>query len=394
MTYENVRPQQRLLEAHRTLLRAGLALVSAFAWIFVFQFAFSFSGNIAGAVDATLLAYAFSQATLIIATPISAAHLRRGVKRSMLFGVLLAALAFATLGATLAGYFSSPLGFGLVLFGVLFGAYRALYWIPYRLQRAGSQDQQSALFDLLLALLPAFAGATLASVALSSIRLLFGAALLAVLSALPLLFLRDTSESFEWGYFETFGRLFDQRHRTLALRATLSGIESATLFLIWPIAVFLIVGRLYLVLGFVMSASLLVVLVVRSVYRGLLRSTFPNGSLALETAFSTSSWVLRLAAGSPLMIVFADSYSFASAPAGAPEFVSREHAADGGSYVDEYTALQEIGLGFGRIIMCAFAGLLLMTAPLSVALALCLIVAAFAAGSATILSRKVRVEAY
>src|SRR5580692_11243279 len=120
------------------------------------------------------------------------------MKRSLIFGACIAALWFGVLGATLAGYFSEPIGWGIVLFGLLLGGYRALYWIPYRLQSAGLGSTQSALFELLIALLPAFAGITLSLLLFSSLRLLFGAAVLLALSVIPIFFIRDFSERFEW----------------------------------------------------------------------------------------------------------------------------------------------------------------------------------------------------
>jgi len=330
----------------------------------------------------------------MIATPISAAHLRHGVKRAMILGACIAALSFGVLGATLAGYFASPIGWGIVLFGILFGAYRSLYWIPYRLQSLALGPTQSALFELLIALLPAFAGATLTLVLFSSLRLLFGAAALLLLSVVPIFFIRDFGEKFEWRYVETFGKIFDARYRTLSARSVLAGMESTTLFIIWPLTVFLIVGSSYLVFGFVMSASLLILLVARSIYKGLVRSGFAGGSMPLDVAFSMSGWILRLAAGTPIAIVFADSYSYVSAPGGSPEFLSREHASDAGSYLDEYTALQEICMALGRIIMCAFVSVLLVVLPLALALAAALIAAAFAAGAATALSYKTKIRAY
>jgi hypothetical protein len=389
MTPASVRREGSVLHAHRTLLRAGLSLVSAFAWVFVFQFASGPSGNIADGFLVALLVYALAQATTMLATPVSAAHLRHGVKRALTFGALVCALAFAALGATLAGYFSSPVGWGLVLFGLLLGVYRALYWIPYRLRSSGLPRETNVYFEVLLALLPAFAGMTLATVPLSALRLLYGAAALMAISVIPAWFLHDRGEPFAWGYSETFAKLFDERYQDLALRGALSGIENTALFLIWPLAVFLIVGGSYQAFGLVMSVSLLVLLLWRGISRG-----WQARSVPVQVAFSASAWLFRLAAGSALGIVVADSYSFASAAPGAPEFFSREHAADGGSYIDEYTALQEISTAFGRIVMCAFVGAMLFTMPFSVALALALVIAAVAAGAAAALSPRIRVEAY
>lgn len=394
MTPEYLRGQQSVLQTHRILLHAGISLVSSFIWVFVFEFAYVFSGSVVSAFFVAVSVYALSQIVLILATPLSASHLRHGVKRSMIFGSLLAALALAVLGASLAGYFSSPLSWGSVFFGLLLGLYRALYWIPYRLQSARAARNSNVFFEIMFALLPAFAGVTLATVYLSPLRLLFGAALLVVLSVIPIFFLEEVREPFRWRYLETFTKLFESRYQALALRSAFSGIETTTLFILWPLTVFLIVGSSYLLFGIVMSVSLLMLLIFRGLYRGLLRRMDIHTSIPVEVAFSVSGWILRLAAGSPLMIVFADSYSYVSAPAGSPEVVFREQRADGGSYIDEYTALQEIGMGFGRVVMCLFVCLLLFVMPLSVVLALSLIIAAASAGAASALSHKIRLQAY
>jgi|SRR5665213_2260060 len=391
---EELRPQVRFLHAHRTLLRTGLSLVGAFSWVFVFQYFLVFSQDVTKSLLASLVVYAFSQITLAVITPFSAAHLRHGIKRAMIFGACIAALSFAILGATLAGYFNAPLGWGIMLFGVGLGAYRALYWIPYKLRSANLGGGQSVLFELLIALMPAFAGATLTIVFLSPLRLLFGAAALMVLSILPVFFLEDVGERFSWGYAETFGYVFDAKYRSLSWRAALQGVENTALFLVWPLSVFLILDRSYVLFGFVMSASLLVLLAARSFYKELVHSGVSGGSLPVQVAFSMSGWVLRLVSGTPIAIVFADSYSYVSAPPGSPEFISREHASDAGSYLDEYTALQEIGTAFGRIAMCIFVGVMLWFLPLSLALAGALIIAAFAAGISTALSYKTRIRAY
>ncbi len=394
MAPQSVLREQAILRAHRILLRAGLTLVTAFGWIFIFQFALEYSGSISDAFYVALLVYGLSQVTLLVMTPMSAAHLRHGVKRAMMFGALFAALAYAVLGATLAGFFSSPLSWGVVLFAILLGGYRALYWIPYRLQAVGRPKAPHMLFELLLAILPMFAGVTLASEYLSPLRLLFGAAALMCISILPLMFLRDIGEPFRWGYFETFGRLFDKRYRFLSLHATLSGVESTALFLVWPLAVFLIVGGSYFMFGSVLTASLLILLAVRSIYPSIFKNKYLQSSALLSIVFSISGWVLRLAAGNPFMIVFADSYSYVSSRTNTPEVAAGEHASDAGAYIDEYTALQEVGMAFGRIVMCALVALIIHSAPLSVALALSLILAGCAAGAATAISHRIKIEAY
>ncbi len=392
MNPKEIRVDQRYLHAHRVLMRTALSAVSVFMWVFVFSYFLSFSFNLARAFAGTITVYALSQAIMIILTPLSAAHLRHGVKRAIVFGALFLAAALVTLGATFAGYFSAPLGCGIVLFGVLLGAYRALYWIPYRLQSHLSfTDHPNIFLELIIAFMPAFVGIAIASVYLAPLKILFGMAALTVLSTLPVLFLRDVHEGFSWSYLGTFRELFRRRNTVHASRAVLDGIQSAALFLIWPIAVFLIVGRSYLTLGVVMSASLVIFLVLHSAYRSTSGAFSLRESPIVTVVFVVSAWIFRLAAGTPIAIMCVDSYSFLSAPRGRDSY-SLEHSSDGGTYLDEFTALREIGLGVGRIVACLFAGLLLTVAPLAVVLAITVAGTALCAGASVILSHREKTQ--
>ena len=105
----------------------------------------------------------------------------------------------------------------------------------------------------------------------------------------------------------------------------------------------------------------------------------------LDVRVGTAAFV----AGTPVAIVVADSYSYVSAPAGISGIPFRASiSSDAGSYLDEYTALQEIGIARseGSLHVRAHVSLFLVTLPLSIALALALVVAAFCAGGTAILS--------
>src|SRR3989344_977032 len=106
---DQIMPERRrfgFLHAHRFLLRAGLGIANAFAWIFVFQYFFSQTDELKNALFGTVLMYAFSQVATVLLTPLSAAHLRRGIRNSILYGVILASTAYIYLGATLADTFN------------------------------------------------------------------------------------------------------------------------------------------------------------------------------------------------------------------------------------------------------------------------------------------------
>src|SRR3989338_4633117 len=382
------------LHAHRFLLRSGLAIANVFAWVLLFHFFATVSGSVPRALLGTVIMYALSQGITIVLTPVSAAHLGRCSRQSLIWGIVLAASAFVFLGATFAGYFSnSPAFWGVVAFAVLLGAYRALYWVPYQLHLANtgaSALPKRVFYEIVIAFMPLFAGATLATVAGAPVRLLFGAAGLIGLSIIPALMLEDSPERFSWRYTYVFKQLFRPKHRTIVLTALLDGIQGASLFLLWPLAVFLIIGWSYSTLGIVFSATLLAILALRGVYNTLVHRFGLEDSTVVHTVFAVSGWVARLAAGTPVGVVIADSYSYTTSPlrgTSSDPFVF-EQATDRGSFVDEYTALKEIALAFGRILLCVLVGALLYIAPVEVAFVAGLILAALAAGVSVLLARR------
>ncbi|MBI4080069.1 hypothetical protein HY414_02505 [Candidatus Kaiserbacteria bacterium] len=386
------------LHAHRFLFRLGLALVHAFAWVFVFEYFYLLSGSMSRALAGTVLLYAFTQFITIVTTPVSAAHLARGVKYSLVWGALIAAFAFTVLGASFSGYLQTPELWGLVAFAILYGLYRALYWIPYTLASTESTPlaHTRTYVEVLIALMPLFAGLTLASTQLAPARLLFGAAALIVLSAIIGYFIPDTRERFSWPYVYTFKQLFRRKNQGLVLQSLLEGMQSAALFLLWPLAVFLIVEWSYLTLGLVFTITLLVVLLLRRLYRFLTGHYGIGSQSAVHTVIVVSGWIARLTAGTPVGVVIADAYSYSTQPersAHADPF-SFEHASDRGAFLDEYTALKEISLALGRIMLCALVFFTASAFALPIVFASALLIAAAAAGIGTLIAQRLSPAAY
>ncbi|MDO8522181.1 MAG: hypothetical protein Q7S08_02750, partial [bacterium] len=338
------------LHVHRFLFRTGLSIANTFAWIFVFQYFALLTRTIPDALVATLAMYCVGQAVTVLLTPVSAAHLRRGSKHSLVFGALLAGGAYITLGATLYGVIDGePVGWGIAVFAILLGAYRALYWIPYQLRRAGrSPDFTSGLltpteahgrarlpvvYELLIALMPAFAGITMAVIPYAPLRLLFGSAVLIGMSLVPVLAIREYFERFAWDYKETFRQLFKRSNRRSLSASVSGGLQGTVLFLVWPISVFFIVGSDYKMLGAILSATFIAILLLRYAYRHLATRMKFERSVPVGVAFYVSGWLIRLFVGSPVGVILADSYSHISSPRSshsidAPAF---EQSADNGS---------------------------------------------------------------
>ncbi len=211
-------------------------------------------------------------------------------------------------------------------------------------------------------------------------RILFGAAALAVLSVIPALALPDIRERFSWDYGYTFAQLFRGKNCILVGHSLLSGVEGGALYHVWPIAAFLVVGLSYPLLGAVFAASLLVILLIRSMYARIQRDTYLRAAPVWRSVAIISGWVGRSAVGTPLGLVVADVFSHTTAPSHgitSDPFVF-EQVSERGAFVDEYTALKEIALASGKIISATLVGILALVLPISYALAAVLVCAAIA----------------
>ena len=291
----------RSLDAHRFLMRFASAAVGAFVWIFLFQYYSAFEGTIGRALTETLLLYALCQSITLLVTPFAAARLRGGMRRGIIYGALAFAAALVYGGALLTGAFPR----GTAIFAILLGSYRALYRVPYAVERAGSGEppQPSLAAEVTLALAPLFAGAFVSAgvygARYGAAGLLFIGAIVALTALLPLTWVPNVHERFSWGYRESFARLFAPENRVVFKSAVARGMGGALLFLILPLGAFFAFGGSYLVLGAFFSMVLFVFLISRS--------------------------------------------SLRRAPV--------EEYADGGSYLDEFTALKEMGLACGRLAL-------------------------------------------
>ena len=114
-------------------------------------------------------------------------------------------------------------------------------------------------------------------------------------------------------------------------------------------------------------------------------------SVFVQVVFSFSGWVMRLFVGSPVGVVLADSYSAIGAPKSTHSIdaFAFEQSADNGSFIDEYTALKEMGLAIGRIGACVILGLLILWTTLPIAFAGMLLLAGVASAVSIIMERQV-----
>ncbi|MSU74143.1 hypothetical protein EXS56_03310 [Candidatus Kaiserbacteria bacterium] len=375
---------------HRFLFRFAFAGAHVFAWIFIFQYFYLVEPSLAQALARTALLYALSQTVTCLATPYAARLLRSGARRVFVWATVLAASSFVVLGATFEGFWGAAYApTAVALFAIGLGLYRAFYWIPYEIEVQATGKSRGNLFtELLVALAPVLGGLCVVAASFGPLALLYTAAGLMLISVVPIFYLRDVHEGFSWGYRETFGRLVEPANRTVALDAFFEGISGAALLLFWPLAIFIITGWSYGMLGVILTLTFVIAIFARSFVRKSLRRSGLHTSNLLKVVFAVTPWAFRTLVGTPLGAVFVDSYFYTTTPRRIGlDPLTFEQAADAGSYVDEYTALKEMGLALGRIAVSIVGALAVLAISLPAAFIVVFLCAALASAATALSSR-------
>lgn len=378
------------LAAHRLLMRFALALGNVFAWIFLFRGFYLIGGNVEIALIATMTLYLLVQGIVIVLTPLSGAALRHGVRRALAFGSLAAVFAFLSFSLAFARQ-ASESAFGLVVcFIILFALHRALYWVPYRseIARTGAHVKSTFFQEMSLAAVPLVAALIIESPRLGPDVLLILASTAALLSLFPLTHVSESYEGFEWGFIDTFRALFLPSNRGLLSLSFLDGIQGVTLLLMWPLAAFIIIGQSFLGLGFILTLTLILAPFVRTFVRNQLRRWKLERSVPILATIMFSSWIVRFTTATPLGILVADIYyqSGFSPRRFSVDAHTHDQSADGAHYIDEYTALKEIGMAIGRMCACSIVIIIALLVNATVAFGGAILLAAGAAAYSVILS--------
>ena len=289
------------LTLHRFLLRFSHSLVLAFLWVFIYLYFLMEGLTLGDALAHALFLYALSEVVTILSMPLALRYIGKSMLRGVVFGTVALALAYVYAGALSIGIFPH----GAAIIGILLGLYRALYRVPYAMERNALSSGRFPAGEFVLAMLPALAGILL-STGMPFVILMFVAGIVAVMALAPLVAVPTVSENFSWGYRETFQRCLHEGNAYLVYRSVVSGVMGASLVVLWPLILFFMGIPSPAILGSLVSATLLVSLFFRK--RGI--------------------------------------------------FLILEQHADGGTYIDEYTAIKEMSSAFGRVLICVAIGAL------------------------------------
>lgn len=368
---------------HRALLRIALSAGHVFAWILVFQYFYAHYGTLAAGISSTLLTFALAQVTTILLTPWCASRLRHGFRRMLVYATLSLAVAFACLAATFSGYLG-PISIGVLLFAVLMGAYRALYFTPYAVIETREAGKTTYLWEFAIAIAPALAGLLLREPT-AAILLLSITSIVLLASLVPLARIPDIREAYAWSYRQTFHELFAPGRTRMLFEAIMAGVEGAALLILWPLLVFVLLGWSYVTLGAVLSAAFVLALFLRALFERPVSRISPS----VAALVNASAWLLRLTVGGAVGVVLVDTYFYlGSQPRRRGlDMHAFEQMADNTTFVDEHTALKEIGLALGRLIVCLLAAALMAFFTIPMMFLIVFTLTAIAAASSVYLSR-------
>ena len=384
-----------LLDAHRTLFRGAFAAANIFSWVIIFRILHLATLELDLALMGTVALYALSNLITLLLTPLAGHALRKGVRRSLTIGTMMAALSMGIFTTLFLDTVSRDTAFWLMAtFAVTHGMYRAIYWIPYRTTAAinNAKTRFSPFAETIIMLMPALAGYALTTSNNGALILFSSATMTLIFAGLLLHDIPEHYESFNWSYLRTLRELCARSNNTAIGLFILDGIQGATLLILWPLAAFILLNGSYIALGIVLSVILCITHFSRHFFRDTRMRKKINESPRLTATIVFSSWIFRLAASAPIHVVLIDIFYGSSVT---PRRFSIDHAAheqhaDSGHYIDEYTAIKEMGLAVGKIVVSLLFVILVLATSESLAFAAALFTAALASAWSVLISNKLQ----
>ncbi|MBI4437380.1 MFS transporter [Candidatus Uhrbacteria bacterium] len=344
------------LASNRLLSFAASSIVGVFLPIFLYEF-FDLS------VTAVLLWYAVNFAVKF-PFQVWAAQIfsRTGLVASMVLGTLGIMLFYWTFYLLDAGSQLNPyLLMALGIVGLM--VVSCFYWAPFHIDYAQLGPKQArgaylarlyALQQIILVAAPVLAGWVIVT---QGFRVNFFLGLvIAGASIVPLFFLPTVKVKYEFGFWESFQKLFGKRFRPMTVSMVAYGAENIVGVVVWPIFLYAIFQGAYLEIG-AFAAAIVVIGLVLELFVGRETDRFsPAKLIKYGAGIYALGWVWKGLVETVVGVFAASTFHNVGAillrtPV---DTLMYEQAADSGHYIDEYTVLREIALGIGRVLMLLF----------------------------------------
>ena len=172
----------------------------------------------------------------------------------------------------------------------------------------------------------------------------------------PLFFLRNKYVRYEFGFTQTFQKMFSKKFREMSVSMVAYGAENVVGVVIWPLFLFTIFEGNYLNIG-AFTAVIVVVSASLEIFVG--RQTDRWSAIKMMkigTGVYALGWIGKAIVDTVVGVFAASTFhSIGSILLRTPvDTLMYEQAADAGHYIDEYTTIREIALNIGRTLMILF----------------------------------------
>ena len=177
--------------------------------------------------------------------------------------------------------------------------------------------------------------------------------ILTMASIVPLFFVPKYSVTYEFGYFESFRKLFSKKYRSMTFSMIALGAENIIGVIVWPIFLFSVFNGNYLEVGFVMTIIVVISMIIELIVGRQVDQLTARRILRVGSWIYAFGWIAK-GLVQTIAGVFAAStfHSFGSIMMRIPlDTMSFQQAADSGHYIDEFTVLREMSIGIGRVII-------------------------------------------
>lgn len=287
---------------------------------------------------------------------------RIGLTKSMIIGVF--GLALFYLMFFLIGNIHSTHPYilmGVALTGGLLVS--ILYWSPFHIDFAefSNKEKRGQQVGLMLALQQILA---VTAPLLSGFLIMFYGypvtfflgLILVLISIIPLFYLPKTTVQFEFGYWESFQKLFSKKFRSMSYSMAAFGAEDMVGAVAWPIFLFMIFHGNYFNIG-VFSAVILLLTFIFQLFIGKATDKISaKRMLRVGTLIYAAGWIWKGFVQTIFGVFAASTFHCLGSicletPMGS---LTYQQAADAGHYIDEYTVLREMAMCIGRASMFLF----------------------------------------
>jgi len=362
------------------------SIVTLFGVIFFYE-------QFGNSISKVLLLYAILYFGFTLITHFGAKLIQKiGMKRMMIFAIL-----FLTGSHLVRVFWEFNPVIMFTLYFLFFTGYKGLFWIPCHVELAsfsqkGSRGRQFAvlgnLIDVLSILMPIISGYVLLKYGYYAMFYL--SSFFVLISVIPLFFIEETKEVYEWSGLRLIKELFQKENRSVVLGNLGYGIESAVSQIIWPVFIFVLLSGNYLSVGIVVSLVILTTIVLRTIMGSLTDRLGNKASLGIGSFIQISGWLSRIFVTGGVGVYLADSYyrvgkEINLVPFNASIYDEAEYNDD---YIDEYTVMRETALLIGKGGM-AFVSILLIQ---FFSIQTTFIIAAFSVLLIPLVSQKVKVD--